>query len=54
MWNLKTLGTDNLIDKAEQRCRHREQAYGHQRGEEGVDELEIGVDICTLLTLYIK
>lgn len=39
MWNLKTLGTDNLTDKAEQRRRRREQAYGHQRREEGVDGL---------------
>ena len=43
-----------LFTKQEQGHRRREQMYGHQGGREGGMNWEIGIDICTLLILYIK
>ena len=54
MWNLKKLGTDNLIYKAETETQTQRTNIDTKAGRGSWMNWEIGVDIYTLLTLYIR
>ena len=53
MWNLKKNDTNEVIYKTEIDHRHGKQTYGYQRGKGGGINSELGINIYTLLYIYI-